>query len=224
MGRVTQDAAETTSDRAPMSSDRLKAFADAVVAIAMTLLILPLMDSVGEVAAKGGGAQAWINENFGQLFSFVISFTIIAMFWIIHHRLFTRVEHVSSGLAWITMAWLLSIVWLPVATAMSGQMSGDDALVIMLYVGSMILTTLLVLATRLYLRAHPELHDISDFALRRGMAVDIAMALLFTFALVVALTVPVIGYFALFLMMLTGPVQELIARMLGAGTPRRGIR
>ncbi len=36
---------------ATLPAERLKAFCDAVVAIAMTLLILPLMESVGDAAA-----------------------------------------------------------------------------------------------------------------------------------------------------------------------------
>ena len=36
------------------AAERPKAFFDAVVAIAMTLLILPLMESVGEVADASG--------------------------------------------------------------------------------------------------------------------------------------------------------------------------
>ncbi|WP_438354823.1 TMEM175 family protein [Microbacterium sp. CJ88] len=103
------------------SAERAKAFIDAVVAIAMTLLILPLMEGVTAAADADKGAAAWVQEHQGQLISFVLSFVIIAMFWMNHHRLFAVVERVTTGLLWITMAWLLSIVWLPVATAMSGR-------------------------------------------------------------------------------------------------------
>ncbi len=40
------------------AAERPKAFFDAVVAIAMTLLILPLMESVGDVADASGTAGA----------------------------------------------------------------------------------------------------------------------------------------------------------------------
>ncbi|WP_366521964.1 TMEM175 family protein [uncultured Microbacterium sp.] len=45
----------------------------------------------------------------------MLSFALIAMFWLNHQRLFSGVEHVTSGLLWICMLWLLSIVWLPPA-------------------------------------------------------------------------------------------------------------
>jgi len=198
------------------SSERAKAFIDAVVAIAMTLLILPLMESVSDVAGAEHGAAHWYAEHGMQLVSFVISFAVIASFWVNHHRMFAGVQRVSSGLLWVCIAWLLSIVWMPVATAMTGLMSSDDPIVVIGYVGAMILTSLLMLAQRLVLAARPQLHDIPRDDLRRGMAVDITMAVLFALALVVAVTVTEIGYFALFLLMLTGLVaRRVVAPVLG---------
>jgi uncharacterized membrane protein len=215
----SDEARESTELRA-YDSERAKAFIDAVVAIAMTLLILPLMEGVTETAGKHGDGADWLHDHQAQLFSFVLSFLIIAMFWINHHRLFATVEKVSIPLLWITMAWLLSIVWIPVATALSGQMGSGDWVVKALYIGSMILTSLLMLAMRTYLVRHPSLHVASIYDLRRGMAVDISMALLFALALALTLLFPVLGYYPLFLMAFSGPVQEVIARMLGAGKDR----
>ena len=69
-------------------AERTKAFIDAAVAIALTLLILPLMESVGEVAGEGEDALTWLQDHRGQLVSFVLSFVLIALFWLIHHHLF----------------------------------------------------------------------------------------------------------------------------------------
>jgi uncharacterized membrane protein len=197
------------------AAERTKAFIDAVVAIAMTLLILPLMESVADVAESDDSVQEWFGEHHQQLLSFVLSFAIIAMFWISHHRLFAQVERVTVALLWISMAWLLTIVWLPVATAMSGRFSDEDPLVKTVYIGSMIATCLLSLATRLYLARHPALHDATPMALRRGMAVDVSMALLFGTALVLAIVFPALGYLPLFVMFLVGPLQSVVARVLG---------
>ena len=196
------------------SAERAKTFADAVVAIAMTLLILPLMESVAEVADADKSAAHWFGDHGQQLLSFILSFAIIAMFWMTHHRVFATVETVTTPLLWIIMAWLLSIVWLPVATAMSGQMSGDDGFVETVYIGSMVLTALLMLAQRIYLRAHPVLHHISDASITRGIAADISTAVLFAVALGITLLFPVVSYFSLFIMFLVGPLQRLVVRLL----------
>lgn len=201
---------------AAFSVERAKAFVDAVVAIAMTLLILPLMESVGALAAHQGGAAGWFDEHQDQLFSFVLSFAIIGMFWINHHRLFSHVQGITGGLLWVMLAWLLSIVWLPVATALSGQLASTDVLVKSVYIGSMTLTALLALGTRLYLQAHPALYDLPVRTLRSGMSVDLSMISLFALALAVAVAVPAAGYYPLLLMLVSGPVQRLFEKLLRA--------
>jgi len=200
-------------------SERAKAFIDAVVAIALTLLILPLLDAITSEIGAGDGPRpdtaSWIGEHFPLLISFVISFVVIAMFWIGHHRTFARVHRVTSPLLWLAMAWLITIVWLPVATALIDEMSDDDVLAKALYIGAMALTSFVELCQLGYLRRHPALHDFDDLALRRSMSVALAMTLLFLLSLLLAALVPAIGYFALFLLALTNPVRLLLGRMLG---------
>jgi len=58
------------------------------------------------------------------------------------------------------------------------------------------------------------LHRTSEESLLRGVAVDAAMMFLFAVALGIALIFPTVGYFALFIMFLTGPVQAAFARLL----------
>ena len=48
-------------------AERLKFFTDAVVAIAMTLLILPLMEAVSEAASDDLGTAAYLGAHGGEL-------------------------------------------------------------------------------------------------------------------------------------------------------------
>ncbi len=206
-------ATEEAETRGLFGAERASAFIDAVVAIAMTLLILPLMESVSDIGDAGGTTLLWLAEHEQQLVSFVLSFVIIAMFWMFHHRLFVLVEAITSGLMWLLVGWLLTIVWLPVATAITGAMDDDDNLAKIVYVGSMIATAFFSLAIRLYLRRHPQLHRNAATALTAGIAADLSTVLLFAIALTLALLVPAIGYYALFLMLLTPLVQRLLLRL-----------
>lgn len=203
------------------SSERVKAFTDAVVAIAMTLLILPLLDSVGEAAQADATTLEWLQDNYGSIIAFVISFVIIANFWTTHHRVFARVERVTEPLLWLTIAWMLTIVWLPVATAMTGQMR-SDALQYVLYIGSMTLTSVLLLCTRVYLRAHPQLHDIPTQLLGAGVLADVLIAGLFLVAMLVAILVPGVGYNAMFLLLLSVPIHRLVGGARRRTRTRRG--
>jgi hypothetical protein len=59
------------------------------------------------------------------------------------------------------------------------------------------------------------LHRNPATALTAGIAADLSTVLLFAIALTVALLVPAIGYYALFLMLLTPLVQRLLLRLIG---------
>lgn len=198
-------------ESAPLSAERLKVFTDAVVAIAMTLLILPLLDSISDAQSAEYLTGFWLAGEAPQLFAFVLSFVLIANFWMTHHRLFDRVERVTNALVWLTIAWMFTIVWLPVATALLGQLD-VDAVQEVVYIGSLLAASLVLLVTRVYIRRHPELHSIPDESLREGMQVSIITSLLFVAALVVALVFPAVNYWAMFLLLLTAPLHRLISR------------
>jgi uncharacterized membrane protein len=68
---------------------RLENFSDAVVAIAMTLLILPL---VGSASAIGpGGLAHFVDHHGSQFLAFGLSFAVIGSFWWGQHQM---LEHV----------------------------------------------------------------------------------------------------------------------------------
>jgi uncharacterized membrane protein len=202
---------DETTTRAPLDAERFKAFVDAVVAIAMTLLILPLLESVADAAQERTGTAEFLSEHGGQLMSFGLSFVLIASFWMEHHRLYSRVHGVTGPLLWINVAWMLTIVWLPVPTAMLGQMK-DDPLQAALYIGTLVLTQITTLGGKLYLIRHPALHDFPEERLRGGAAGDVAAIILFAIALPIAAWVHPVGYFALLLVALSGPVAKVLER------------
>lgn len=196
-----------------LSPERFTAFVDAVVAIAMTLLILPLMESASDAADSQLTTAEFLGEHRGQLISFALSFLLIATFWMEHHRVYSRVQRITGGLVWINIVWLFTIVWLPVATAMIGQLP-TDALQMTIYIGTLLLTQLATLAAKAYLLRRPELSDYPAETLRAGILGDAASAALFVIALVVAVMIPAIGYFALVLVALTSPVARTLRRIL----------
>lgn len=201
-----------------LSVERFTAFVDAVVAIAMTLLILPLMEAVSDAGGERLSTAEFLSEHRGQIISFAVSFVLIAMFWMEHHRVYGQVRSVTAPLVVINVAWLFTIVWLPVATAMVGQMP-FDAMQAVVYIGSLIMTQLLTLTAKAYLLRHPQMHEWSEERMRAGVVGDTASTLLFGVALVLAVTVAGIGYLSLLLTTLTWPVSMLITRMLPRDTP-----
>ncbi|WP_431074385.1 TMEM175 family protein [Microbacterium phyllosphaerae] len=203
------------------STERFTTFVDAVVAIAMTLLILPLLESVSDAGAANLSTAEFLEEHHGQLLSFALSFVLIASFWLEHHRLYAGVKGMTGGLLWINIAWMVTIVWLPVPTAMLGQMD-EDPLQTAVYIGTLILTQVTTLAAKVYLRRHPALTDLPSDVLRRGVLGDVAAIILFLIALPIAAWVHPIGYAALLLVILSSPLERLLNHATARGRRGRG--
>lgn len=198
---------------APRPAERLKFFTDAVVAIALTLLILPLLEGVVEAAREGMSTGGYLEEASGQLLSFALSFALIASFWVLHHGLFEHVEQYTNALLWLNVAWMFTIVWLPVPTAAVGAMESDPAQKV-IYIGTMLFSSLGLAAMYLLVRRRPDLWDDHGQPRVGGLAAALALAGLFALALLLALVVPGLDYLAMFVMFLTAPVQRLVARRL----------
>lgn len=193
-------------------TERFKAFVDAVVAIAMTLLILPLMESVSDAGTAKLTTFEFLDEHTGQLMSFLLSFFLIANFWMGHHRQYDEVTAITRPLLLCNVFWMATIVWLPVPTAMLGQME-TDPLQQVVYVGTLILTSVATLIARMYLLRHPELTTASPDRIRHGAAADVATIVLFAIALGLGVAIGPVGYFALLLLLFTGPLARLVLRL-----------
>ena len=206
---------------ARLDVERVVFFTDAVVAIAMTLMILPLMEAVADAADEGLDAWDYVRENVDPLISFLLSFVIIARFWRSHHRLFAKVEWEVPGLFALNVAGLIAIVFLPVATSMTGLMTPSDS-VFAVYIGTMLVAALLMAAMIVLLRRHPEVW-------RAGAQVPAELVLsafivcgLMAVALLLAVLVPGLGYFALLVLLLGRPVHWGIDRLLVRSHRRPG--
>lgn len=106
--------------------DRLLALTDGVVAIALTLLVLQLR--VPELTSNMDSAGAlWhaLNVDAGELTSYLISFLVIAQFWLVHHRILRTMRGHSEGLAWRNFAFLLALTLMPFTSDLMGRYSDN---------------------------------------------------------------------------------------------------
>lgn len=105
--------------------ERVVFFSDAVIAIALTLLALDL----GVPAAHDGKS---IGEDFADKMSheyaaFLISFAVIGLFWLNHHRLYRNVARLSQRMIVLNLASLLVVVLMPFATKLTWNLEGKTA-------------------------------------------------------------------------------------------------
>ncbi|MEW1836727.1 TMEM175 family protein [Nonomuraea angiospora] len=110
--------------------ERLVFFSDAVIAIAMTLLALELPVPHGQTNAELW--HSFVHLLPDEYLNFVISFGVIAAFWVAHHQYFREIHVVDATLRRYNLGWLFLVVVVPFATRVSSEV-GDLILGPVLY-------------------------------------------------------------------------------------------
>jgi uncharacterized membrane protein len=179
-------------------AERLVLFTDAVAAIAITLLVLPLVDAVPEAIATGEPSIDVFTENWPQIFSFLLSFFVISRLWSVHHQLFDGVVALRRGVLTLNMLWVLTIVALPFATELTGGY-GEDRFAVLFYLGTILASSICLAAL--------------GVAIRGRLVVGSAIATgLLAVAFLLAVLVPATGYLGLLLLILTPLVERVWQR------------
>jgi uncharacterized membrane protein len=104
--------------------DRLCAVSDGVYAFALTLLVLDL--KAPEVA--GITNPQLTTDLFNQLpnfFAYIISFSVVAFFWMNHHRIFQSVTSCDGRALILNLIHLLFISLVPYVASLIGHYEGD---------------------------------------------------------------------------------------------------
>lgn len=104
--------------------DRLCAVSDAVYAFALTLLVLDL--KVPEVAGiTNPQLTTDLLQQLPNFFAYAIGFSVVAFFWINHHRLFHSVTSCDARAVIFNFAHLLFISLTPYGASLIGHYEGD---------------------------------------------------------------------------------------------------
>ncbi len=187
--------------------DRLVFFTDAVVAIAVTLLVLPLVDVVPQAARSGQTATEVVTEHKPEIFGFLLSFAVITRLWFSHHDFFRHVRGLSKPLIMCNAGWLLTIVVLPFPTEMVG-VYGDDRFTAGFYIATVLLAVAFQTGLELVVRANPELASKTSPPPSDYLTGSVTAAGLLTLALVLALTIPSLNYWTLLLLFLSSVIEK----------------
>ena len=103
-----------------LSFERVVFFSDAVFAIVITLLVLELKVPHLTEHSEASLRQALI-DLFPRVVGFVISFLIIGLMWIEHHRIFRYIDDYDGGLLWRNLFLLLCVSFVPFPTALFSE-------------------------------------------------------------------------------------------------------
>ncbi|WP_345762604.1 TMEM175 family protein [Diaminobutyricibacter sp. McL0608] len=199
------------SFRTDRGLDRLVNFSDAAVAIAITLLVLPLVDIAAQISKTHPTVWGLFLAHWPTFLAFAVSFVVIARFWVVHHRVFEFVRDYNPTLVRLNFLWLASIVFLPFATNVLALASGTNPGVNALYIGTLIVTSASMLLIEFVLTRNPGLlREGVDGGLR--LTSSAVATALFVVALVLAVLVPKVGMLWLLLLLLSRPIEALYDR------------
>jgi uncharacterized membrane protein len=106
------------------SLERIVFLSDAVFGIALTLLVLEI--KVPELLPVASSVQLWerLLELWPNLFSYILSFAVIGVYWLDHHRLFRHLVYFDSSLISLNFLFLFFIAVSPFSTALLGRYTG----------------------------------------------------------------------------------------------------
>ena len=103
-----------------LSFERVVFFSDAVFAIVITLLVLELKVPHLSEHSEPALRQALL-ELLPRVAGFVISFLIIGLMWIEHHRIFRYIADYDGKLLWLNLLLLLCVSFVPFPTALFSE-------------------------------------------------------------------------------------------------------
>ncbi|TPW75693.1 TMEM175 family protein [Schumannella soli] len=192
-------------------TDRIQFFSDAVFAIALTLLVLDirLPTDLGEHPGAGRVASALV-ELWPQFFGYLLSFVVIAINWVNHHRKFRVIGRWDSGLLIANFALLALVAFLPFPTSALAEY-GAVTPVVVLYAATVAALNLAQLWLWVHARRRGLMsHSVDEGVYRFVIANLLAMPVIFGLSIAIAF---VSASWAMYFWILTAPASALVVGM-----------
>jgi uncharacterized membrane protein len=101
--------------------ERLIFFSDAVFAIAITVLVLDIRLPSGADSASDRQLLLLLAGLWHKYLAYLISFWVIGLCWISHHRKFLRIQRVDNRLLSLNLLMLMVIAFIPFPTAVMSE-------------------------------------------------------------------------------------------------------
>jgi uncharacterized membrane protein len=100
---------------------RLEAFCDGVFAIALTLLVIEIRVPPSDEITSTRELWLALGHLGPSIFAFVLSFVIILITWVNHHKLFSLLNKSSGAFIYANGLLLLTVVFMPFPTGLVSE-------------------------------------------------------------------------------------------------------
>jgi uncharacterized membrane protein len=105
-----------------LGKGRIESLTDGIFATVMTVLVLSL--SIPTIVTTSN-LEPYLHGLSTTVLSYVLSFLILAVFWVRHHIMFHFVDRVDNRFLWLNISLLLSIGFVPFSTELIGRFPFD---------------------------------------------------------------------------------------------------
>jgi uncharacterized membrane protein len=138
-----KDSVETNTFKQPdlveetkkPSEDRIVVLSDGIFAIAITLLVLgiqiPLADTHADTPqAHAAFIQALTGDFLVNTLLYVVTFAVLASYWLNHRRLINLIKRVDRFFLWLNLLFLAFVAFFPVAANISKYAQFPEAIIV----------------------------------------------------------------------------------------------
>lgn len=195
---------------------RLEAFSDAVMAIAVTILVLELRVPEGAPEATEWKLQHALMEQWPSYVSYAMSFVVLGLTWASHHRVFRYITRVDWRFLLLNLLFLMVVAFVPYPTALVAKYLPSEtgrSIAVMFYGGVMTAFALSYNAMWWYASAGGRLlsNDVDPQAVRR-VTRQFAVALAgYPISMALALVQPILSLVLFVALALFGAIEPAIA-------------
>jgi uncharacterized membrane protein len=193
---------------------RLISLSDGIFAFAMTLLVIELVVPIPKPLLQGAALEGFLGASLrGDAFEFLgyaFAFTMIAIWWVSHQRLFLRLKRADPRFQWMNLAFLMTVSVTPfvlgllVSPNASGTLLGAGVFLATEAATSLLLSGMWFYATDGHRLVDPGM---SRAAIERQRAVTLTRSGIFVAAVGLAFLNPSWGLDSLILIYVLQAVQ-----------------
>jgi uncharacterized membrane protein len=107
-------------------TDRLEAFTDAIIAIAITLLVLDIKVPSSEANESNQALWHALGDIWPSYFGYALSFIVLGIMWVNHHQIFQYIARTNHTFLIINVFFLLCVSFLPFPTGLVAEYIGHE--------------------------------------------------------------------------------------------------
>jgi len=124
---------------------RLETLTDGIFAFSMTLLIIFIDVPKAHHLGDPSQLQNYLSTQYPQFISYVVTFLLLANFWVVHHQISNKIEKTNRLHLWLNIIFMLFIVLLPYTSMMLGDFPQIWGSIFLFMINLFFITSLLLI-------------------------------------------------------------------------------